>query len=58
MRVSMPVSGYVPGQSIDTLMEYENHSDSVKLTKISVRLMQVRDVCQKFPIPVDNVLNC
>lgn len=41
LQVQLPVSGYVPGQTINTWCSYNNCSSSVQITKICVKLMRL-----------------
>nr|XP_003699454.1 PREDICTED: arrestin domain-containing protein 3-like [Megachile rotundata] len=41
VQVQLPVSGYVPGQTINTWCSYNNCSSSVQITKICVKLMRL-----------------
>ncbi|XP_076238944.1 arrestin domain-containing protein 17-like [Calliopsis andreniformis] len=41
MRIRVPTLGYVPGQRVSAMIDYENSSSSVQVTKIELKLEQV-----------------
>lgn len=40
LQIRIPSSGYVPGQSIITMMNYVNSTNNIQITKISTKLLQ------------------
>lgn len=39
--ITIPCTGYVPGQSVNTLLDYKNSSSSVNVTKITTKISKV-----------------
>lgn len=44
LRFRLPSSGYVPGQMINTTVDYVNASDGIRVTEIRAKLEQVRQM--------------
>ena len=40
LQITVPSSGYVPGQTINTMLNYTNYSNEV-ITKVSATLLRV-----------------
>ncbi|XP_029048517.2 arrestin domain-containing protein 3-like [Osmia bicornis bicornis] len=48
-HVRVPITGYVPGQTIESMIDYQNLSPSVQMTKISVKLERALTFHSSFP---------
>ncbi|XP_017766321.1 PREDICTED: arrestin domain-containing protein 3-like isoform X1 [Eufriesea mexicana] len=48
-EITMPFTGYVPGQSINTILDYKNSSSSVEISKVTTKLAKKIDFYANSP---------
>ena len=56
LQISIPSSGYVPGQMVNTIVDYVN-STNISIMRVCTKLLRVSNVFKMVEILISRTLN-